>query len=790
MQFNLIWQQFFCEIFQKFFSPPFITISENFIFYVNYSAIRERRKGKYVMVNSNHCLEIKAEQNITNNNEKLEENSLSSVPLIKKELYAPMLYYGSRIPIAIDYISDIHLLHHQQYYNDDIHKTIRALSKCLYESKSCDIQFFLGDVSSQKDITFEFFKRYRMNAIYHQYKKFKRTLVSKDDVLIFEREKEIAKYRINILSQYLSKKNIEFKRLMSKINGRMKYKKIVTMRDKFENIEAFLSSDCYKRCNLPDYMTKNILAAADLEKEILTLEQSKQKLDRWINTAKFSNKTLKLQDFKYNSTSLIGVVILGNHEYIGFDDVEEAFEFYKKKLEPLGYIVLQNTFVMNDEIVIYGGSGFAKYNKQYNANNLVCCKAMMGNREYEIEQTTLFEKGYENARKYAAETGKCFICAAHYPIDSCLNKFDKDAVYFTGHTHRNERFQTENKVLYADNQVGYHRDGKFDGIIHFERAEIGTVRNPYFDLKDGCYQTSPEMYLQFYDYIGEYIGKGKLIRKRCENGILYVIKSKGFYGFFLINNAGISIVNGGMTKKIALSKNINWIHNNFNCVVNKYLAALEPLRTMQNEISLTLKKLGFSGNIHGLIVDINFDNHIMVNPVNGQLIFYYSPEFGDIMRFESFQKQLEFMDCTDRLKDMSTEFSLKELLETVSRRTGAYGLSRVISPLQRLFTGHVLRDFDLKLIEIDDENPINRKVSLLGRVYMDKDFSAYLVIDDELGEFIRLLNEQGVESVTTILKLKSSMRLWTINIEETINNYGTELPDAWYNSIQQIALLK
>ena len=111
---------------------------------------------------------------------------------------------------------------------------------------------------------------------------------------------------------------------------------------------------------------------------------------------------------------------------------------------------------------------------------------MMGNRTYEIEQTTLFEDGYQKAKKHALESGKCFICAAHYPVESCLDKFDRETVYFTGHTHKNKRILSEDKALYADNQIGYHNNGKFDGSICFKRASMDPATNPYVVLLLDC----------------------------------------------------------------------------------------------------------------------------------------------------------------------------------------------------------------------------------------------------------------------------------------------------------------
>ena len=298
-----------------------------------------------------------------------------------------------------------------------------------------------------------------------------------------------------------------------------------------------------------------------------------------------------------------------------------------------------------------------------------------------------------------------------------------------------------------------------------------------------------------------------MIRKRCETGKLYVIKSRGYYGFFVLNKFGISIVNGGKTKKIALSKNIKWIYDNFNIVVNKYLAVLEPLRDTQVQISRELKRLGFYGTIHGLIVDVDSFNHIMVNPVNGTITFYYSPKFGQVRLFESFQKQLAFMGWAELLEGKVTESQRNEIalygsnmltmdknndvlneLTTVSRKTGAYGVSRAVNPLQRLFSGHVLRDFDLRLIEIEDENAVSRKVSLAGRVYMDKDTNEYLVVHDDLGEFVRVLDVHGNELVMSVQRIRSSMTGGNYQNREwwATKNIETTVPESWRDAIRQI----
>lgn len=751
----------------------------------------------------------------------------------QSELFEPMLYYGSNPRITIDYVSDIHLLHHVKYYDNDIRKTVRAVAKSLYQSRSAPslfrdshlfpsvkadcIQVFLGDVSSDKDVTVDFYKQYRLNAMYRHYKKFKSSLISEDKIATSARLCEEAKRRKDRVTAFLAEKETKANLLKSDINKYVNYNRVISPKGSLESIERYLESKYYKKRNLPLSVTDKILAAARLDEEIENLQESVSCLCDSILDFEYieQQKAKNLLDFKYEQCCPLGLVVLGNHEYIGFRDVEEAVEFYRAALEPLGYIVLQNSYIESELSIIYGGSGFAKYSEQYNANNLLCCDEMMGNREYEIEQTTLFENGYEKAKQRAQETGKCFICVTHYPVENCLGRFDREAVYFTGHTHRNERIRAEGKVLYADNQVGFHKNGGFDGKIRFKQATTDSVKNPYGDLADGCFDTNTDEYLQFYDYIGEYIGKGTLIRNRCKEGKLYVIKSNGYYGFFIVKKSGTSIVNGGRTKKIALSQNIKWIQDNFNIVVNKYLAALEPLRAKQVQLSRELKSLGFKGTIHGLIVDIDFYNHILVNPFDGTITFYYSPFFGQVQPFESFQKQLAFMGRTDLLEGNVTESQQNEIalygsnmlatvedndvlseMTTVSRTAGAYGVSKVINPLQRLFTGHVLRDFDLRLVEIEDEKPVRRTVSLVGRVYIDKECYEYLVVRDDLGELVNVLDVHGNKSEMSVQRMRVSMNggsvyghaAWaTKSIEATVAEFGKDLPESWRDAIQQIS---
>ena len=455
------------------------------------------------------------------------------------------------------------------------------------------------------------------------------------------------------------------------------------------------------------------------------------------------------------------------------------------------------------------------------------------------------EQGYEAARERARKAGKCFICASHYPAEDCLGRIDRDAVYFSGHTHQNRYLRSENAVIYADNQVGYHKRGGFDPRwdMRFKRATTGCARNPYADLADGCYPTTADEYLSFYRFIGEYAGTGKMIRQRCEKNDMHVIKSNGYYGFFLVGENGTSIVNGGKTKRVSTHRDIKWAHDNFDTVVSKYLAALAPLRERQEQVSGELKRLGFSGNIHGLIVDVNFSHHIMVNPADGSLVFYYSPEYGWVGTFDSFPKLLEHVKDSEQLHiDMNPLYALQagdtptrcdvalerydagvlapspsmalapasiegvEVLEksegrdldrlvNVDLEHGAYKLSRDVAPLQRLFSKHVLRNFDARLAELDDGSAARRTKSMAGRVFKDEFGMMWLIVGDDLGEFVDALDQDGKERRVTVLALRKLVatqgdgRWLTKSLDETESAFkGRYQPKAWRGALPSLRL--
>ena len=201
--------------------------------------------------------------------------------------------------------------------------------------------------------------------------------------------------------------------------------------------------------------------------------------------------------------------------------------------------------------------------------------------------------------------------------------------------------------------------------------------------------------------------------------------------------------------------------------MSKYLKSLLPLRRVQKKLSKELKELGLNGTIHGTIVDIDFYHHIMLNPYENSLKYYYSPQVELVETLGSFDNVIKSLGRTGYsdeelrliqqkynskagqsgyLLSMMTDKSMidtslesdsfvvsNEPLQFVSRSEGMYGISRKVSPLQCLFEGHVLRNFDISLVET---KPKPFRHTLYNGKRFRYDFTEYIVVEDDGTEMI------------------------------------------------------
>lgn len=411
-------------------------------------------------------------------------------------------------------------------------------------------------------------------------------------------------------------------------------------------------------------------------------------------------------------------VVLGNHELADFDRVDDARVFYNELFSDLGIHFLSNNHIEGDNVIVFGGTGFAKYNPAFNALNSLNAATLT--REEEKIETDKFEASYCCALEKAVKERRPLVVLSHYPTKDCIenDRCDSHAIYFTGHTHKNFCENSEQRNIYSDNQIGYDK-----GDIVFKTAIIGTVENPFSGYEDGCYQITIDQYTDFYHYCGEYISGATTIKNiLIYGGKLYMIKSHEFYGFFVQKGyQKISICVGGRIRKLPNVKSIKHLMNNFDAMVCAYMKRMAPYRRAQEQISQEVQALGLSGKIHGCIIDVDFYNHIMLNPTDGSVTYYYSPTFGEIKRYDSFYELLKNVQNHSLLESQrdkslklcSTTSSEDHMLtmdmpvrsiglietETVDIKDGIYGLSRKLNQIQRLFTSRILRDWNEEIIK-------------------------------------------------------------------------------------------
>lgn len=453
--------------------------------------------------------------------------------------------------------------------------------------------------------------------------------------------------------------------------------------------------------------------------------------------------------------------ILGNHELWDFNNLDDCIRSYQDLFQKLEICFLHNNIawfgktngifcndythhpqlliedsaVDNDSaidddshyyshifqsVMIVGGIGFAGCNSKFNAINGIYQNAL--SRQEEIEQSNLWHSTYLSALASAKAQNKLLIVLTHNPISDwqATPAFLSNCIYFSGHTHKN-LFQAEpnqNFYCYADNQIGYHGTH-----FHLKRTSIYRNRNPFADYPDGCYEISSTDYLAFYNYMCEPIaGNGRVeYQLKQGNSHFYMIKSEGYYGFFLTSKSGTCICAGGRLKKISKSSDIRYFQLNFSNMIRSYWNALSPYRKAQEEISNYVKRFGGTGTIHGCIIDIDFYCHIFLSPEDGEITYYYSPFYGYIDAYpnllelmqsnnpELAQNLLNLLSGSGTVSDVSFAVSHSHIHDSfipIDIKNSLYAVSNRLNQLQRLFDKHILRAWnDQLLLGADSDNP-------------------------------------------------------------------------------------
>ena len=357
------------------------------------------------------------------------------------------------------------------------------------------------------------------------------------------------------------------------------------------------------------------------------------------------------------------VFVLGNHELWSFpelsvNDIVNKYRtvlkengmyllhndlFYRNEFDDMGIIPYNKLMELDNQVileklrctrlVILGGLGFSGYNKEFNANDGIYRTTV--NRNIEIQESKKFEQLYDKLTDVLAK--KNTIIFTHTPKkDWCadVNCHD-DFVYVNGHTHRNMFFDDGVKRIYADNQIGYRNESP-----HLKSFLMDGEYDYFGDYEDGIYEITSQEYQDF--------SRGKNISMTFNRqiNILYMLKKNGYYCFIHKTKTGpLSMLNGGALKKLDI-KDVNYYYDNMDTMIASIDTPLKRYTSYQESIANEIKKIGGSGRIHGCIIDIDYFNHVYVNPVDMTIRSYWAANI--------FYK-IAYSSISDLLKDKCPE---------------------------------------------------------------------------------------------------------------------------------------
>ena len=107
----------------------------------------------------------------------------------------------------------------------------------------------------------------------------------------------------------------------------------------------------------------------------------------------------------------------------------------------------------------------------------------------------------------------------------------------------------------------------------------------------------------------------------------------------LQHGIGLYLLRGG--QKLNVFHGLEYYAANLEKYVEKIQAAFRPYRNALDKIAAEVKRFGGSGYVHGSIVDIDYYNHIYLDPFDGYLMPYFALDVTDRREFRSVRELLE-----------------------------------------------------------------------------------------------------------------------------------------------------
>lgn len=341
------------------------------------------------------------------------------------------------------------------------------------------------------------------------------------------------------------------------------------------------------------------------------------------------------------------IYLLENQLFL-LNDPQQIYN--QEEILSMDNITLRQKF-LNNGFAIFGGIGFAGINKNFNANQEIY-RTKFITREQEKERSKIIDTLHKKLTEVAYDK-KVFIITHMPKEDWSESNYIKNWFYISGHTHKNCYFENEEKKVYADNQIGYHSNSY--GLKYLVASK---EYNIFQDYEDGIHEISREQYRRFYLGVGKWINFNRDFEK------LFMLKRKETYCFLikLNNNNNLKLLNGGSIRNVG-NHNLTYFYENLVNYSQSVKLFLKSYEDFQKQISSEIQKIGGSGHMHGSIIDIDFYNHLYVNPLDATITPYFA---------SSIKNKYVYTNLISLLKEHNEELHSKyvKLLSGASKNNG------------------------------------------------------------------------------------------------------------------------
>lgn len=361
------------------------------------------------------------------------------------------------------------------------------------------------------------------------------------------------------------------------------------------------------------------------------------------------------------------LLVLGNHELwheqvpgnrFGTDELDNSIAEYRAKCNEEHFRLLENDlyieykdgririldeaviaectdgdlsrFLHECRLIVLGGCGYCARSNGIHVD-------LLGNGSFDLERSERFRKIYNKLNRAASDLA--VIVFTHYPMrDWSSDNLNQNWIYISGHTHRNvSEIDPDRPIVLEDGQIGYRQKP-----WRFRTLSTDAIWDPYSKLGDGIYEVDSRSYEDF--------NRGRAIQMQpfTRTGSIYMVKRAESYMFFHRSSDGgsLHLLVGGSIRNLE-KQDLGYYFENLHLYVDAIRFLFAPYVAALGKISEEVRNIGGDGYIHGCIVDIDWFNHIYLDPLDGKASFYYATDTTNRVTFKNAAALISKSPCID-----------------------------------------------------------------------------------------------------------------------------------------------